>query len=65
MNRKLVTNPWVYLKLRNHYVHDVDSDCEEEYCGNYSFITIEDGSKKIKNNENKQQELQKEDFIEE
>lgn len=60
MNRKHLSNPWVYVKLQ--HACDVDSDIEEEYYGNYSFIIIEDGSKKIKNNV-KKTELQKEEFI--
>lgn len=64
MNRKNSNNPWVCLKLHN-IVHENESDYEEEYCGNYSFIFIEDGSKKIKNNDHKNQELQKENFIDE
>jgi hypothetical protein len=59
MNRKQLTNPWVYVKL-----HNSGNDEEEEYCGNYSFICIEDGSKKVKERL-KKKELQIESFISE
>lgn len=59
MNRKQLTNPWVYVKLQNSR-----NDDEEEYCGNYSFICIEDGSKKVKERL-KKKELQIESFISE
>jgi len=59
MNRKQLTNPWVYVKLQNSW-----NDDEEEYCGNYSFICIEDGSKKVKERF-KKKELQTESFISE
>lgn len=59
MNRKQLTNPWVYVKLHNN-----GNDEEEEYCGNYSFICIEDGSKKVKERL-KKKELQIESFISE
>lgn len=59
MNRKQLTNPWVYVKLQNN-----GNDDEEEYCGNYSFICIEDGSKKVKERL-KKKELQIENFISE
>lgn len=61
MNRKQLTNPWVYVKL-----HSNGNDDEEEYCGNYSFICIEDGSKKVKERLSlKKKELQIESFISE
>lgn len=66
MNRKHLTNPWVYSKIQNTTpTNEFDSDIEEEYFGNYSFITIEDGSKKMKTPTSKKKELQKEEFFNE
>ena len=61
MNRKtLNNNPWVlhraqFLPHNNCDIDDTfhqDPSSDEEYYGNYSFIVIENGRKRTKNNVN-------------